>query len=60
MFSDVTSVRLYILVIWTGCAFAQQMTPAMPDNLPPGMQLVIRDLDRTATEAATLTVQSAP
>jgi hypothetical protein len=25
----------------------------MPDNLPPGMQLVIRDLDRTASEAVT-------
>jgi CubicO group peptidase (beta-lactamase class C family)/pimeloyl-ACP methyl ester carboxylesterase len=37
--------------IWTACAFAQQITPAVPDNLPPGMPLVIRDLDRTATDA---------
>jgi CubicO group peptidase (beta-lactamase class C family) len=29
------------------------MTPSVPDNLPPGMQTVIRDLDLTATEAAT-------
>jgi CubicO group peptidase (beta-lactamase class C family)/dienelactone hydrolase len=52
MFSGVTSVRLCILVVWTGCALAQQMTPEVPDNLPPGMPLVIRDLDRTATDAA--------
>ncbi|MBZ5623627.1 MAG: hypothetical protein LAQ69_33620 [Acidobacteriia bacterium] len=43
---------MYILVVLTGCAFAQQMTPAVPDNLPPGMPLVIRDLDQTAAQAA--------
>jgi CubicO group peptidase (beta-lactamase class C family)/pimeloyl-ACP methyl ester carboxylesterase len=32
-------------MVWTGFALAQT------ENLPPGMSLVIRDLDRTATEA---------
>ena len=52
MFSGVTSIVLCILVAVTGCAFSQPVTPAVPDNLPPGMQLVIRDFDRAATEAA--------
>jgi uncharacterized protein len=37
-----------IAVVLTGCAFAQQI----PDNLPPGMPLIIRDFDRTAEQAA--------
>jgi CubicO group peptidase (beta-lactamase class C family)/pimeloyl-ACP methyl ester carboxylesterase len=44
--------RFCTLALLTGCAFAQQITPTVPDDLPPGMQLVIRDLDRIATEAA--------
>jgi CubicO group peptidase (beta-lactamase class C family)/alpha-beta hydrolase superfamily lysophospholipase len=37
-----------IAVVLAGCAFAQQIS----DNLPPGMSLVIRDIDRTAEQAA--------
>src|SRR5579871_3189528 len=40
-----SSLRLCLLMVWTGFALAQT------ENLPPGMSLVIRDLDRTATEA---------
>jgi CubicO group peptidase (beta-lactamase class C family)/pimeloyl-ACP methyl ester carboxylesterase len=53
MFSGVTLRRLCALVVCTGYALAQPVTPAVPDNLPPGMQLVIRDLDRTAADAVT-------
>jgi CubicO group peptidase (beta-lactamase class C family)/pimeloyl-ACP methyl ester carboxylesterase len=52
MFSDVKRIRLCIIVFCAACAFAQQTPPTVPDNLPPGMSLVIRDLDRIATEAA--------
>ena len=47
MFSNVTFVRWGLLIVVAAYALAQP--PA--DNLPPGMPLVIRDLDRTATEA---------
>lgn len=43
MFSGVTSAALCILVGLAGRAFAQPLPPAVPDNLPPGMQPVIRD-----------------
>uniref|UniRef100_Q01RP8 Beta-lactamase n=1 Tax=Solibacter usitatus (strain Ellin6076) TaxID=234267 RepID=Q01RP8_SOLUE len=49
MFSRVTSFRCCLLIASIWCAFTQELTP---DDLPPGMQLVIRDLDRIATEAA--------
>src|SRR5579871_1020634 len=52
MFAGMASVRVCLLVVLAGCAFTQQITPAVPDNLPPGMQLVIRDFDQTATQAA--------
>ena len=52
MFSGGTLTALCILVAVTGCSFSQPPTSIAPDNLPPGMELVIRDFDRVATEAA--------
>lgn len=52
MFSSVTSVRVCVLMVLTGCAMGQPTTPVPADNLPPGMPLVIRDLDQIATQAA--------
>src|SRR5690348_3953515 len=51
MFSRVTFVCSGILAVFSGYALAQPITPAVPDNLPPGMEAVIRDLDRIATGA---------
>jgi CubicO group peptidase (beta-lactamase class C family) len=52
MLSRSTLACIGILAVTTFRS-AQQTPPVMPDDLPPGMQLVIRDLDRTASEAVT-------
>ena len=52
MFSRVTSTALCILVAVTDCALSQTQTLPGKDKLPAGMELVIRDFDRIATEAA--------
>ena len=49
MFSGVTSVGVCVVAALTGCAMGQS---APADHLPPGMPLVIRDLDQIATQAA--------
>ena len=52
MVSRATLAGMGVLVVTT-FGSAQPTPQMMPDNLPPGMQLVIRDLDRTASEAVT-------
>ena len=51
MFSGVTAACVCVLLVWTGCAMGQTISPAA-DNLPPGMSQVMRDLDQIATQAA--------